>query len=211
LTVSQLLWHRHRLPIILSFALCVTAFASVSIGIVAFADEHGNRLIAGVLETVWAIGSLAGGVVAGALPGRRDSYVWRRGLLVSAGMLLCAFATASTVSLSIGLLLSGCVLAPTVGALYERLGALTPDSVRTEVFGWMGSAAMAGAAVGAAVAGVVVEAFGVPYVWVMAAGLTLVAGLSLLGVPPHRPGVEAAADREDLTGAVGGPAVSPAV
>jgi MFS family permease len=211
LTVSQLLWHRHRLSIILSFALCVTAFASVSIGIVAFADEHGNRLIAGVLETVWAIGSLAGGVVAGALPGRRDSYVWRRGLLVSAGMLLCAFATWSTVSLTIGLLLSGCVLAPTVGALYERLGALTPDSVRTEVFGWMGSAAMAGAAVGAAVAGVVVEAFGVPYVWVMAAGLTLVAGLSLLGVPPHRPGVEAAADREDLTGAVGGPAVNPAV
>jgi hypothetical protein len=34
--------------------------------------------------------------------------------------------------------------------------------------------------------------------WVMAAGLTLVAGLSLLGVPPHRPGVEATADQEDL-------------
>jgi hypothetical protein len=49
----------------------------------------------------------------------------------------------------------------------------------------------------------------VPYVWVMAAGLTLVGGLSLLGVPPHRPGVEAAADREDLTGSVAGP-VSPA-
>jgi MFS family permease len=207
LTVPQLLWHRHRLPIILSFALCVTAFSSVGIGIVAFADEHGNRLIAGVLETVWAIGSLLGGVVAGALPGRRDSYVWRRGLLVSAGMLLCVFATSSTLSLSIGLLLSGCVLAPTVGALYERLGALTPDSVRTEVFGWMGSAAMAGAAVGAAVAGVVVEAFGVPYVWVMAAGLTSVAGLSLLGVPPHRPSVEAPADREDLTGSLDGAAV----
>jgi hypothetical protein len=56
----------------------------------------------------------------------------------------------------------------------------------------------------------VVEAFGVPYVWVMAAGLTLVAGLSLLGVPPHRPGVEAAVDREDLAESIGGPAVSPA-
>jgi MFS family permease len=190
LTARELLWHRHRLALIVAFGLCVASFASVSIGIVAFADEHGNRLIAGVLETVWALGSLTGGVVAGALPGRRDSYAWRRGLAVSAGMLLCVFATWSTVSLGVALMLSGCVLAPTVGVLYERLGALTPDSVRTEVFGWMGSGAMIGAAIGSAVAGAVVETFGVPYVWVLATGLTLLAGITLIGVPPHRPARE---------------------
>ena len=102
-------------------------------------------------------------------------------------MLLCVFATWSPVSLAIALLLAGCVLAPTVGALYERLGALTPDSVRTEVFGWMVSGAMVGGAVGSAVAGLVVEEFGVPYVFLMAAGLGLLAALSLLHVPPHRP------------------------
>jgi MFS family permease len=187
LTAPQLLWHRYRAPMILSFAFCVTAFASVSLGIVAFADAHGNRLIAGVLETVWAVGSLAGGVLVGALPGRRRSYVWRRAVLVSAGMLLCVFATWSPVSLGIALLLSGLALAPTVGALYERLGAMTPDSVKTEVFGWMGSAGMAGGAVGSAVAGLVVEAFGVRYVWVMAAVLTLAAAVSLLHIPPHQP------------------------
>jgi MFS family permease len=193
LTAAQLLWHRYRLPMILSFAFCVTAFASVSLGIVAFADAHGNRLIAGVLETVWAIGSLLGGVLVGALPGRRKSYVWRRALLVSAGMLLCAFATWSPVSLGIASLLAGLALAPMVGALYERLGAMTPDSVKTEVFGWMGSAGMAGGAVGSAAAGLVVEAFGVRYVWVMAAVLTLAAAVSLLHVPPHRP-----ADHSDV-------------
>ncbi|MDX6260496.1 MAG: hypothetical protein QOH84_2184 [Kribbellaceae bacterium] len=187
LTAPQLLWHRYRLPMIVAFAFCVTAFASVSLGIVAFADAHGNRLIAGVLETVWAIGSLAGGVLVGALPARRRSYVWRRAVLVSAGMLLCVFATWSPVSLGVALLLSGLALAPTVGALYERLGAMTPDSVKTEVFGWMGSAGMAGGAVGSAVAGLVVEAFGVRYVWVMAAILTLAAAISLLHVPPHQP------------------------
>jgi MFS family permease len=108
-------------------------------------------------------------------------------VLVSAGMLLCVFATWSPVSLGIALLLSGLALAPTVGALYERLGAMTPDSVKTEVFGWMGSAGMAGGAVGSAVAGLVVEAFGVRYVWVMAATLTLAAAISLLHVPPHQP------------------------
>ncbi|MEV6411838.1 MFS transporter [Kribbella sp. NPDC051718] len=201
LTAPQLLWHRHRLPMIVSFAFCVTAFASVSLGIVAFADAHGNRLIAGVLETVWAIGSLAGGVLVGALPARRKSYVWRRAVLVSAGMLLCVFATWSPISLGIALFLSGLALAPTVGALYERLGAMTPDSVKTEVFGWMGSAGMAGGAVGSAVAGLVVETFGVRYVWVMAALLTLAAAASLLHIPPHQP-TEAPAEAELLQEAV---------
>lgn len=187
LTAPQLLWHRRRLPLILSFGLCVTAFASVSLGIVAFADDHGNRLIAGVLETVWAIGSLLGGLVMGALPGRRESYVWRRALLVSVGMLTCVFATRSTASLAIGLLLAGCVLAPTVGAMYERLGALTPDSVRTEVFGWMTSIGMIGGAVGSSVAGQVVESLGVEYVWVFAAVLTMLAAVTLIRIPPHRP------------------------
>jgi MFS family permease len=186
LTAPQLLWHHHRLPLIVAFGLCVTAFASVSLGIVAFADEHGNRLIAGILETVWAIGSLLGGLVMGALPGRRDSYVWRRAFLISLGMLMCVFATSSPVSLGIGLLLSGCVLAPTVGALYERVGALTPASVRTEVFGWMTSGAMVGGAIGSSVAGQVVESLGVRYVWVLAALLTLLAAISLVRIPPHR-------------------------
>jgi MFS family permease len=198
LTAPQLLWHQHRLPLILAFALCVTSFASVSLGIVAFADEHGNRLIAGVLETVWALGSMVGGVIAGTLPGRRDSYVWRRALLISLGMLLSVFATWSAVSLGVALLLSGCVLAPTVGALYERLGALTPDSVRTEVFGWMSSGAMIGAAGGSAIAGAVVESFGVRYVWVMATVLTLLAGLVLVRVPPHRQERDVTEEREDV-------------
>lgn len=219
LTAPQLLWHQHRLPLILAFGLSVTAFASVSLGIVAFADEHGNRLIAGVLETVWAVGSLVGGLVAGALPGRRASYAWRRALLMSGGMLLCVFTTWSTVSLAIALLLSGCVLAPTVGAIYERLGSFTTDSSRTEIFGWMGSGGMIGAAAGAAVAGLVIESFGVRYVWVIAAGLTLLATLAILRVPPHRPGQEPSdadadadfdADDSRVQDVTGPAAVSPA-
>lgn len=193
LTARQLLWHRHRLPLILSFGLWVTAFSGVSLGIVAFADEHGNRLIAGIMEAVWAFGSLIGGAVAGALPGRRTSYLWRRAALVTAGMLLCVFATWSPVALGVALAVSGLTLAPAIGALYERLGALTPDSVRTEVFGWMGSAAMGGAAVGSAVSGAVVESFGVRYVWLVAAVLAGVSFVLLLRVPSEqRPELPAA-------------------
>ncbi|WP_329002164.1 MFS transporter [Kribbella sp. NBC_00709] len=186
LTARQLLWHRHRLPLILAFGLWVTSFNGISLGIVAFADEHGQRLIAGIFEAVWAFGSLVGGAVAGALPGRRTSYLWRRAALVAAGMLLCVFATWSSVSLGIALALSGLTLAPAIGALYERLGSLTPDVARTEVFGWMGSAAMGGAAIGAAVSGAVIEGLGVRYVWVLAAVLAGASAVLLLRVPPER-------------------------
>ncbi|MEU4198067.1 MFS transporter [Kribbella sp. NPDC026611] len=185
LTARLLLWHRHRLPLILSFGLWVMAFNSISLGIVAFADEHGNRLIAGIFETVWAFGSLVGGAVAGALPGRRTSYVWRRAALVAAGMVLCVFATWSSLSLGVALTVSGLTLAPAIGALYERLGALTPDVARTEAFGWMGSAAMGGAAIGSAVSGAVIETFGVRYVWLMAAVLAGISSVVLLRVPPE--------------------------
>jgi MFS family permease len=186
-TVQQLLLHRHRLALLLAFACCVTGFASMSLGIVALADEHGNRLIAGVLETVAALGSLIGGLVGGALPGRRDSYVWRRMLAMTILVTGCVFATSSVVALALMLFAAGCLIAPTIGAIYERLGVLTPASARTEIFGWMLSGGMIGSAVGSAVAGAVVEAFGVRYAWVLMAVLALMATLSLLHVPPHRP------------------------
>ena len=194
-TARQLVFHRHRLGLLIAFACMVTGFASMSLGIVAFADEHGNRLIAGVLETVAAIGSLIGGLVGGALPGRHDSYVWRRMLAMAVLVTGCVFATSSVVALAIMLFAAGCLIAPTIGAIYERLGVMTPASAQTEIFGWMLSGGMIGSAVGSAVAGAVVEAFGVRYAWVLMAVLAVVATLSVLHVPPHRP---ADADLEEV-------------
>jgi MFS family permease len=187
LTVRQLLWHRHRLALIGSFTLTEAAVLAVSLAIVAYADEHGDRLIAGALETVLATGSLIGGLVAGALHSRRPSYAWRRTSLIAIGMAVAAFATWSPWTLGVALFAAGTVLAPAVGALYERLGALTPDSVRTEVFGWMNGGAMLGAAAGSALAGAVIEAAGVPYVLAVASLLALGGAAVMIGVPPHRP------------------------
>jgi predicted MFS family arabinose efflux permease len=186
LTVRELLIHRHRFALLLAFACMATGFAAMSLGIVAFADEHGQRLIAGIFEAAWAFGSLVGGAVAGALPARRTSYVWRRAALVGFGMLLCVFATWSPLSLGIALMLSGLTLAPAIGAVYERLGALTPDGARTEAFGWMSSAATAGGAIGAAISGALIESFGVRYVWLLAAVLAVLATVLLLRIPPDR-------------------------
>jgi MFS family permease len=186
-TAWQLVFHPHRTPILVAWACLVMGFASMSLGMVAVADEHGNRLIAGVLETVAAVGSVTGGVINGALPGGRTSAVWRRMLLLAVLVAACILVTSSVVALAIGMFAAGCMIAPTVAALYERVGALTPTSAHTEIFGWTQSGGMVGSAIGSAVAGAVVEAFGVRYAWVLTAGLTVLATLSLLRVPPHRP------------------------
>jgi MFS family permease len=186
-TVRQLLLDPHRIAIMLAWFCLAVGFAAMSLGMVAVADEHGNRLIAGVLEMVAAIGSVTGGVVAGALPGRRNSHAWRRMLALTVLVVGCVFATSSVAGLAVMMFATGCLIAPTIAALYERVGSLTPTSAHTEIFGWMQSGGMVGAAVGSAVAGLVVEAFGVRYAWVLTAGLGILATLSLVRVPPHRP------------------------
>ena len=72
-------------------------FAAMSLGIVAFADEHGNRLIAGVLEMVAAIGSLTGGLVGGALPGPAQLLRLAADARADRHGLGCVFATSSVV------------------------------------------------------------------------------------------------------------------
>ena len=160
---------------LLAWFCLVMGFAAMSLGMVAVADEHGNRLIAGVLEMVAAIGSVTGGLVGGALPGRHNSYAWRRMLALTVLIMGCVFVTSSVVGLAVMMFAAGCLIAPTIAAVYERVGVLTPTAAHTEIFGWMQSGGMVGSAVGAAVAGAAVEAFGVRYAWVLAAGLGVLA------------------------------------
>jgi predicted MFS family arabinose efflux permease len=109
-------------------------------------------------------------------------------MLVFTGLVaVCIFVTGSVVALAVGMFAAGCLIAPTVAALYERVGGLTPTQAHGEIFGWMQSGGMVGSAVGSAVAGAVVEAFGVSYAWVLTTVLTGLATLLLLRVPPHRP------------------------
>ncbi|MEU8227076.1 MFS transporter [Kribbella sp. NPDC048915] len=186
-TARQLLFHEHRTPLLFAWACLVMAFAAMSLGMVAVADHHGDRLIAGILEMVAAIGSVIGGIVNGALPGGRASYVWRRMLALTVLVAACVFATSSVVALAIVMFAAGLSIAPTIAALYERIGDMTPRSAHAEIFGWAQSGGMVGSAVGSAVAGAAVETFGVAYAWVLAAGLAGLATLTLLRVPPHRP------------------------
>lgn len=178
---------RDRLLILVAFCCVVIGLAATSLGIVAYAEREDLRLLSGLLELVWACGSFAGGLVAGALPGRRRSHAWRRAAIAAAAFGACAYATGSPWALAIGLFGAGSMIAPVMGSLSERLGALTPEAARAEVFGWMATAGTVGMALGSAVAGSITELAGVPWVFGFATATMLTAAVILTPIPSAEP------------------------
>ena len=149
------------------------------------------------------MGSFVGGVVAGALPGRRHSHAWRRAALAALVFATCGFATASPWLLAFGLFCAGSMIAPVMASASERLGALTTEAARAEVFGWMATAGTIGMAVGSAVGGSVVEWAGVPWIFGLAALMLGIAALALLPIPPLEPDDASMIGREEHpTGAI---------
>lgn len=178
---------RDRLLILIAFCCAVIGLAAVSLGIVAYAEHEDWRMLSGVLELIWAVGSFVGGLVAGALPGRRRSHAWRRAAIAAVIFAACGLATASPWLLGLALLAAGSMIAPVMASASERLGALTTEAARAEVFGWMATAGTIGMAVGSAVAGSVVEWAGVPWVFGLTALMLIAATIALLPVPPLEP------------------------
>ena len=196
LGVVEAVFVRDRLLILVAFCCAVVGLAAVSIGIVAFAEHADWRLLSGLLELVWAIGSFIGGLVAGALPGRHRSYAWRRAALAAAVFAACAFATAAPWLLALGLFGAGSMIAPVMASASERLGELTTDTARAEVFGWMATAGTVGMALGSTLAGSVVEWAGVPAVFGLTALMLALAAVALLPIPPLEPDVATLLEHE---------------
>lgn len=187
---------RDRLLILLAFGCAVAGLASVSLGIVAYAEQESWRMLSGLLELVWAVGSFVGGMIAGALPGHRRSFAWRRAAIAALLFIVCGFATAAPWLLAIALFVAGSMIAPVMAAASERLGALTTESARAEVFGWMATAGTMGMALGSAIAGPIVELAGVPGVFALATTMLGLAALALLPIPPNAPATDELDDRE---------------
>lgn len=154
--------------------------AGVGIGICevalpAFADASGARELAGVLLAVWSLGSAAGGLAYGALPNRPPL---ERVHLLVAGLLplsLLPLAAAPSVAVMALLVLpAGMFLAPLLATRNELVGRVTLAGARTEAYTWPVTAFVGGIAVGAALAGVLVEGPGWRVAFLVAAGCAAV-------------------------------------
>lgn len=148
---------------------------AVEIVVRAFAQDHGRAATAGLLLALLTVGSAAGGL----LYGRRDWVLplGARLLLLTGGLTLvtAALAAAGGVLMLAGLLLlAGLFLAPSLITGYLLADALTAASVRTESSSWVSTASNAGAALAAAVAGVLVDRAGTSTTFLAGAGVAAV-------------------------------------
>jgi len=137
------------------------AFGILEIAITAFATDAGHRELAGVLLTLWACASAAGGLVYGARPRRgsaSDTHL-RVALALPVGLSALLLAT-SPALMALLVIPAGVFIAPLLATRNELAGRVAPPGTETEAYTWPLTAIVAGIAAGAALGGVLVDEAG---------------------------------------------------
>jgi predicted MFS family arabinose efflux permease len=153
------------------------AVVALDIAAPAFAEEHGSASFGGVLLAALAAGSLVGGLWYGTWKPPAGRATRRYALLC--GLLALGFAPLALATSNAALVplmaLAGFGFAPASAAASQVIDEHAPAGTGTEAWTWIISAYMAGAAIGGAAAGVVVEELGVR------AGLLVASVVTALG------------------------------
>jgi MFS family permease len=144
-----------------AFLALGSMFTSVDLSTVAFATERGHRPLAGLILGTFAFGSAVGGLWYG-------SRHWRsplgRRFIVTATLTVAGVATFSVMpgllALDAVCLLAGLAIAPTLIAGYGILERQAPPNRTTEAMAWLGSTISVGIALGSAIAGHLIDAYG---------------------------------------------------
>jgi MFS family permease len=130
----------------------------LEVGIPAFSRAEGAAAAAGVLLAMWSLGSGIGGLLYGTLP--RRGGVLRMHLIVTALLPLTLLPLAAAPSVAVMAFLvmpAGCCIAPLLATRNELVGGVAPPAMRTEAYTWPMTAFVGGIALGAALAGALVE------------------------------------------------------
>jgi MFS family permease len=156
-------------------------FGSLDVALPAFADAHGSATVGGVLLAAISIGIMVGSILFGARGSRGTSasarYVGACALGV-AGLAPAGLATATWQLVPLCVLI-GVATAPATVLGFVIVGDVTSPATRTEGASWMTSGVAVGGALGAALAGVVIDGPGARTALVVPCAAAL-AGLSFL-------------------------------
>jgi MFS family permease len=148
--------------------------SGTEVGIIAALELSGNEEQLGLVFVAWCAASVVGGILYGALHRPIPPSL----LLLGMALLTLPLAFAdTTLSLALLSIPAGLLCAPVLSAASEKVADLVAEDRRGEAMGWYGSALTSGVALGAPVAGVLIDATG-PW-----GGFTAVAVVSsLIGV-----------------------------
>lgn len=148
-----------RPPVLLATVvgfLLVGSAAAIEAGVVATFGDKGPT--AGIVLALWAVSSLAGGLLLGNIPVGPWALA-RRMLVVAIGAVLAIFAW-DIWSLSVALLVAGLCLAPALAVMFAIVSASVKFSDTAEAYGWVGTGQLIGAALGSATAGFLIDSVG---------------------------------------------------
>jgi MFS family permease len=163
-----------RAPAMRTLVLVLVAvgvlFGAVEVGVTGAAERLGSTNIAAPLLALWGAGSLTGGVLAARFAAQQDSARDLVRLLGALAIGHTALAVAAGSAYSLGLLLfvAGAAIAPTYSTVYAIVDRVAPASTITEAFAWLETAVAVGGAIGAAMAGALMQAAGPPTVFAVA-------------------------------------------
>ena len=136
-------------------------FGGTEVGFPAFAEGHGGAELGSIPLSLFAAGSLVGGLVAGA----RVTMTPLRLLRVSAVLLAFGLSLPllgwSLSSMGALAFVAGLAIAPVVMSAYGLVDAVATKGTAAEAFSWISTAVFAGFSVGMAVGGMLIDAYGV--------------------------------------------------
>lgn len=150
------------LPAVLVVVLVTAAAISAAeVSATAFAVSRHAGNLSGLLLALLGVGSIAGGLFQGARHWRSSLVTqYRAWIAILAVALIPLPAAPGLITLGVLLAIAGLAVAPASSVQFSLTGALAPEGAVTEAFTWLMSASQAGAALGSAVVGAVVQAEG---------------------------------------------------
>jgi len=152
------------------------SLGSLEVGLPALALHEGSSGSAGLLLSMWSIGSMMGGVVYGARHWASSSERQLVALLLAnaaaTAPLIVAWSLPAAFALS---WLAGIFGAPVFSRLYSLIGEHAPANAIASAFTWNTAALVAGIAGGSAAAGVAVSAFGPRAAFIVAVVFAVIA------------------------------------
>lgn len=175
-------WLGDRLvAVLVATAGAAVALAGTDVSIVATLRHNGELSWTGLVIGAWCCWSLLGGFVHGSLPRSLPAL----GLVELLCLLTVPVGLAGQWwTLAIALVPAGAMCAPTIAATGELMSRLVPARVRGEAMGVHSSALTAGMALGAPLAGSVVDRFGPALGFAAVGALGALLGLAALGIVP---------------------------
>ncbi len=158
-------------------------FGVSNVTIPAFAAAHtdgDSQSLAGILLGIFAVGSAISGVWFGT---RRPAHnaarqmAWLLGAVAASYLVFMVMP--NPVALGVALVAGGSAVAPALTVQNTMVGRIAPASMLNEAYTWVVTVIVAATAAGGAVAGLLIDNFGVP--WAFLAGgtaVTIAAGVA---------------------------------